>query len=670
MKKIVILGGGYAGVHAAKLFHKAFKKSEEVEITLIDKNRYHTLMTELHEIAGERVDRGNVKISFDRIFAGKKVRVVQDQIVKMVPEENTLYSATEKYEYDYLLLGTGAESTDFGIPGVKEHSLPLWSYENAVSIRDHIIHVMQKASREKDPEKKSALMTFVVAGGGFTGVEMIGELIENLPILCEEYGLNPDELQLINVEGLSDILNMIPEKPREKAKAYMKKKGVKIMLNSLITKAEEGSFTLKNGTVINCGTLIWTCGVKGSSFSKISGLTIGHVDRLKVDRKMKSPDYDNIYLAGDALWLLENERPVPQIVEAAEQTAAVAVHNIVRAITGKGEEKEFKSNFHGFMVSIGGKYAVSHTGGISLSGFFAMALKHLVNVYYLHSVAGMNAWSKYLKHEIFSIKNKRSLLGGLVAGKINGLWALPLRLWLGLMWVIEGLNKVGEGWFNFEKGSSSAWMFSSGVVQAGLPTAAADTYSAASDAAGEAAAVVVDTASAASDVTYDAAQTAAATVTDAVTAASDYVSETVAHEWAPLWDLSGSILSWDNPLVTWFRQTFMDGMAAYMNFQFFQVMVVAVEVALGLALMGGLFTFPAAGVSIIMCFVFIFSGLFSWSQLWFIFAAVVLLGGAGRNMGLDYWVMPVLKKWWNRNSLAHKSYLYMGEPGKKRKKRS
>ena len=157
-------------------------------------------------------------------------------------------------------------------------------------------------------------------------------------------------------------------------------------------------------------------------------------------------------------------------------------------------------------------------------------------------------------------------------------------------------------------------------------------------------------------------------VVSAASGAADAVVETVAHTWGPVWDTSLSILSWDNPLVTWFRQTFMDGMAAYIPFQFFQVMVVSVEVALGLALMGGLFTFPAAGVSIIMCLVFILSGLFSWSQLWFIFAAIVMLGGAGRNTGLDYWVMPWLKKWWNGTSLAHKTYLYKGEPKIRKRK--
>lgn len=688
MTKIVILGGGYAGVHAGKLLHKAYKKSDDVQISLIDANPYHTIMTELHEVAGGRVDNGCVKISFDRIFSGKTVEVFQDRINNIDREKQQLHSDTATYDYDYLVMGTGAESTDFGIPGVKEHSLPLWSYQDALDIKDHIREMFRQASYEKDPQVRRKLMTFVVAGAGFTGVEMIGELIEKVPQMCSDYKIDPDEVQLINVEGLDSILKMIPEKPRMKAQRYMEKKGVKILLNSLITNAEEGSFTLKDGTVIPCGTLIWTCGIKGGSFGVSTGLTVGHVDRLKVHETMQSADHENLYIVGDAQWLLENDRPIPQIVEAAEQTASVAVKNIISQISGGKAEHTFKSNFHGFMVSIGGRYAVSHTGGFSMSGIPAVAVKHLVNVYYLHTVCGVNGWWKYLQHEIFDMKNKRTLLGGFITNNIQSLWAVPLRVWLGLMWLIEGLNKVGEGWLKFGLGSKSGWMFSSGVVQAGQ--AAADTTSAASEAVVEEVVVQADAVAAATgevveEVVVQADAVAAATgdavgqvvetvtmaAADTVAAAGDAVGtavETAGHTLGALWDTSGLVLRYDSVVVTWFRETFMDSMAAYLPFQFFQTMIVSVEVLIGLALIGGLFVFPAAGVSIIMCFVFIFSGFFSWSQVWFIFAAFLMLGGAGRVLGLDYWVQPWLKKWWNGSSLAKKSYLYFGEPRRKKRK--
>ena len=700
MTRVVILGGGYAGVHAGKILQKAFKRDDQVEISLIDKNPFHTLMTELHEVAGNRVEEDSVRISYDRIFSGRDIKIIQDRITGLDPKKQEIYSDTETYPFDYLIVSVGAESTDFNIPGVKEHGFPLWSFDDAVRIKDHILEKFRAAAQEHDESRRRKMLTFAVAGSGFTGIEMLGELIEWLPILCDEYGINRDEYSLLNIEGLGKILTMIPDKPRMKAQRYLEKKGVKLMLNSLITEVRADSIELKDGTIVETGTLIWTCGVCGSKQGGDWGLTVGHVERLRVDKAMRTPEYSNIFVAGDLHWGVEDDLPVPQIVEAAEQTAAVAAHNIIHDITGKGDEKEFRSNFHGFMVSIGGRYAVSHTAGISLSGIPAMAIKHLVNCYYLHTVSGFNGWSKYLKHEIFQIRNRRSLLGGLIAGKIQGLWAVPLRMWLGLMWFFEGLNKIGEGWLNRAKGSSSSWMYSPGISQRGTAGYAADAVEAAAAPAVEAAADGVSAATGAMEAVAEAAAPAveaaadgvsAATgameavaeaaapaveaaadgvsaATGAVEAAAEAVAETVARSWGPFWDLHKAVIPWDSAFVTWFREVFMDGIASHIDFVVFQSMVVSVECLIGLALIGGLLTFPAAGVSIIMCFVFIFSGLFEWSQVWFIFAAFLLLGGSGRTLGLDYWVQPWLKKWWNRTGLAKSTYLYFDEP-RRRKRR-
>ncbi|MDD4450524.1 MAG: NAD(P)/FAD-dependent oxidoreductase, partial [Sphaerochaeta sp.] len=409
-KQIVVLGGGYAGVHAAKTLHKAFKKHQDkVEITLIDKNRHHILMTELHEVAGNRVEEDSVKISFDRIFSGKMVNVVQDTIIDIDFKNQTLKGDRASYGYDQLIIGTGATTADFNIPGVKEHAFYLWSLEDALRIRCHIEQVVKDASREADSEKRRQMLTFVVAGGGFTGIELVGELTEWLPILCKENGIDfKKEGRLISAEALGSILNMLPEKPRAKAVKYLEKQGVEIKLNSLITQVDAEGFTTKSGEVIKTKTLVWTCGVRGTEFCEKLPLTDGKIGRKLVNEYMQSPDYQNVYLVGDGMWFLENNRAVPQIVEAAEQTAKTAADGVIYAVKSelglKAEHpKPFKSNFHGFMVSIGGKYAVSHTAGMSLSGFFAMALKHMVNIYYQSGVCGVNGAWAYIKHEILEI---------------------------------------------------------------------------------------------------------------------------------------------------------------------------------------------------------------------------------------------------------------------------
>jgi NADH dehydrogenase len=122
------------------------------------------------------------------------------------------------------------------------------------------------------------------------------------------------------------------------------------------------------------------------------------------------------------------------------------------------------------------------------------------------------------------------------------------------------------------------------------------------------------------------------------------------------------IISPNSGLATWFRHTFMDGIFAYLPFSVLQSMIVFTEIGIGLAIFGGLFTWWAAAISIIMCFLFTFTGMFTWSQAWFIFAAIVMLGGAGRGFGLDYWLVPFFKKRWNTTKLARRSHLYADDP--------
>ncbi len=629
-KRIVVLGGGYAGVHAAKRLHKAFKKyKDQVEITLIDRHKHHILMTELHEVAGNRVDEASVKISFDRIFAGKRVNVVRDEITTIDFKKQVLHGVAASYPYDQIIIATGAESTDFNIPGVKEHSFYLWSLQDALNIKRHITDIVRSASYEKDPEVRKEMLTFVVAGGGFTGVELVGELIEWLPILCKDFGVDYNEVTLMNVEALGNILNMLPDKPRNKAIAYMKKKGVIIRTNSLIVKADANSFTIKDGTVIKTRTLVWTCGVRGTSFCNSLDLTDGKVQRKRVDQFMKSPDYDNVYLAGDGIWFIENERPVPQIVEAAEQTAATAADGIIYTIKSElglkaKPAKPFKSAFHGYMVSIGGRYAVSFNMGMAMSGFFAQAVKHLVNMYYQFGVCGVNgAWS-YFKHEILNIKHKRSLIGGLATYKPQAYWMTFLRMYLGVMWLIEGIGKISEGWLTDTTGSKVYW---------GAPAGSTgDAVSAASGAVEE---VVTEAVSSAST---------------AVAATTDAAVETV-KQFAP------PLLKEPLGLYTWMN----DNLVAAAPY-FFQIIIVLAEVGIGLCFIGGLLTAPAAVVSLGLSVMFLIGALAGKEILWYMAVSIVMIGGAGRAFGLDYWVMPWLKKVWNKIPLAKKIYFFMDEP--------
>ncbi|MEN6363923.1 MAG: NAD(P)/FAD-dependent oxidoreductase [Rectinema sp.] len=654
-KRILILGGGYGGVKAGKILEKHFRNRDEVEITLVDMRPFHTLMTELHEVAGWRTEPESVQVSFRKIFGATKVNCVLDRITKVDFEAKKAYGQSREYDFDSIIVGVGAEPEYFGIPGVQENSFSLWSFEDAMKIRNHMDDIFYEAAKETDAAKRRRMLTFVVAGAGFTGIEMIGELLEYRDVMCKKHYLDPKECRVINIEALPSILPILEESLRAKAEAYLKKKGCEIMLGQAIIGAEPGKVLLKSGAIVETDTFIWTCGVKGSSFAGSLPLPMGRRNRIECDDELKSTKYPFVYVVGDNAGLMLDGKPMAQIVESAHFSAETAAKNIITDIDG-GERHKFHPNYHGFMVSLGGRYGVANAMGIKSSGFIAMFMKHFINIFYLFTIAGFNQAWEYFKHEVLDMKNGRSIVGNLFAYKVRGYWPLLLRMWLGLSWLFEGINKIGEGWFAFASGSKSSWLFSPGVVQRGVK--------------------VVETTSAASAAWEGAAETTATTIAVAATSAASAVAvpdaaaavgqagDVAVQTFHKVWDLTKPIIDPNSGFATWFRTVFMDGIFAYISFPVMQVMVVVMEMGIGLMLIGGCFTWWAAVISIGMVMLFTFNGMFAWDQLWFLFAAIVMMGGAGRAFGMDNWIVPFFKKWWNGTKYARRHHFYGDDPTK------
>ena len=645
-KRILILGGGYGGVWAGKILEKRFRKDPEVEITLVDRHPYHTLMTELHEVAGWRTEPESVQVSFRTIFGAKRINVVTDSIEGVDFEAKVARSARNSYPFDYILLGTGAEPEFFCTPGVEENSLTLWSFDDAIRIRRHLEDCFAKAAMETDPERRRRLLTFVVAGAGFTGIEMVGELLEYRDVMCHRNHIDRGDTRVIVVEALPNILPILEEPLRAKAEKRLRKMGCELMIGTPIVGAEKGKVLLKDKPALETETFIWTCGVRGSSFGACLDIPAPKRNRFETDAEMKSTKYPYVYVVGDDSGFLCDGKPLAQIVETAHFTAEAAAKNIISDIAG-GERHVFTPKYHGVMVCIGSRYGVSNAGGMKTSGWFALFIKHFINMFYLFNIAGLNQVWEYFKHEFLDIKDRRSFVGGFLEHKVRGYWPLLLRMWLGTMWFFEGLNKIGEGWFAFSAGSKSGWMFSPGVVQAGVK-AVADAGSAASEAAAVAPAVA------------DATSAASA----AVAGAAEAVGKAAPDAFREIWDLTKPIIDPNSGFATWFRHVFMDGIFAYVNYPVMQVMVVVMEMGIGLALFGGFFTWWAAAASLAMCLLFTFNGMFMWSQAWFFFAGILMLGGAGRSFGLDNWSVPFFKRRWNGTRFARKWHFYADDPTK------
>ena len=622
-KNIVVVGAGYSGVSATKFLAKKLKRDNDVQITLIDRHSYHTMMTELHEVAGGRVEPEAIQYDLQRLFARQKnVQLVTDTVTGIDKENKIVTTKLGSYAFDYLILGMGGEPNDFGTPGVKEHGFTLWSFEDSVRIREHILTTVAKAAIEPDAAVRRAMLTFVVCGSGFTGIEMIGELVDWKARLAKEYKLDPSEFSLKVVEAMPTILNMLGRNDAAKAERYLKEQNVELVLNAPIIEVAADHIKLKDGSMVPTHTLIWTAGVKGTTDAADFGLEVARGNRLVANEYMEAKGYEenNIYIIGDLVFYEEfPNTPTPQIVQAAEQTGHTAAANIVADIKG-GEKHKFKGNYQGFMVSIGAKWGVANLfNKIHLSGFLAIVMKHIVNLKYFFDIRSGYYMFQYMMHEFFHIKDDRNVTRGHSSRYGNVLWSVPLRVFYGLVWFIEAAKKiVGEGsWLKpgtwFGEGS---WFTGNSV----FPW----TWD------------YVDAASAASDAT-SAASGAGETVEAAAKFGLSY-----AYGETPMAVLD-SAPEWFSDIM----KIMMPNMEVAM---FFQKMMVFVEIGIALALMAGLFTWLMSASTIALVVTFCLSGMFFWVNIWFIPVAFALMNGSGRAVGLDRWVIPWLQKtlgkWW------------------------
>lgn len=467
-KKIVILGAGYAGIEAALTLQKKKKKSDDIEITLIDKNSYHTLLTELHEVAGNRIDEEGVIVPLRDIFKYTDVKLVKDEIEQVDFKNNKLASSKAEYPYDYLVFAVGSEPNYYGIPGMQENAFSLWSYEDAIKVREHIRDCFVKASQESDSTRRKTLLTFVIGGGGFTGVEMVGELAHWVKSLCREYDIPRKEVNLMLVEALPTILSNLKEKNINKTMDYLAKKlKVEVLTNSPVTKVSSDSFELKNGKVIHTNTLIWTAGVRASCICDTIDCGKGRACRIKVNEYAQT-DYPNVYATGDVAAFMVGDETLPALVEGAIQTGKGAAKNILAEIRGKDKEA-IEPKLHGVMVSVGSFFAVSDIMGRMLPRLISILMKYLVNVHYLFGIGGFELVVKYLKHEFLHKKQDKFLVEKHYSAMTPAFWLVPIRLFLGYSWLMEGIAKVNEGWLG------KAMLAGKAAADAGTSASATET---------------------------------------------------------------------------------------------------------------------------------------------------------------------------------------------------
>lgn len=369
-KKVIILGGGYSGLQVALVL----AKEENLETILIDKNSYHELLPELPY----RINKEDCKttIPFAELIEKHNIKFIQDQALKINYQNQQVdLKSGGNINFDYLVLALGSHTNYFNIPGLKENSLGFITTSQVDAVNEKINDNFEKAKNK--PSNYAELMSVVVGGGGLTGIEVVGELLDKLPKLAESKRLNPDDIKIYLVEALDNLLSGADKKLSAKITNYFQNHtNLELVLNTPISAAALNSVELANGRTIKAETIIWTGGIRGNTFfdnlfvdenGQDAKWPLGRGFRLEVDEFYKVKGLPKTYAAGDNALIMnpENNLPFPLNGQAAYQQGRALAEYIIADINGKSIKPK-KIKLQGILVSLGPKVG---TGTLWLSPF-------------------------------------------------------------------------------------------------------------------------------------------------------------------------------------------------------------------------------------------------------------------------------------------------------------
>ncbi|WP_274361750.1 NAD(P)/FAD-dependent oxidoreductase [Paenibacillus thermotolerans] len=387
-KQIVILGAGYGGLLSA-LSAREHLSAEDAKITVINKVDNHQIITELHRLAAGNVSEKAVALPLSKLFKGKNIDVKVGTVSGIdVAGRKVSLEDGSSYGYDALVLALGSETNYFGIPGLQENSLILKSAADANKIFAHV----KERVRVYSQTKNKADATFVIGGGGLTGVELVGELVDELPGICRSYGVDFADLSLYLVEAMPTILPMLPAELVQRAVTSLESRGVQFLTSLPITEVNGSIVTLKDGRTIETNTLVWTGGVQGNSLVANCGVEVNR-GRATVNEFLQSVSHPDVFLAGDCAVVFGPEgRPYPPTAQLAWQMGELVGGNIAAYFRGNNM-KTFSPVFSGTLASLGRKDAIGTIGasGIELKGAPASLMKKASNARYLSHIDGLFA---------------------------------------------------------------------------------------------------------------------------------------------------------------------------------------------------------------------------------------------------------------------------------------
>lgn len=399
----MILGAGYGGIMTTVHLQKSININQAT-ITLVNTNDYHYQTTWLHENAAGTLHQDQTRVPIKDIVNRGKVNFIQDTVVSIKPDEKKVKLENGVLAYDILVIGLGFETATFGIQGLDEHALTIGNINSARLIREHIEYNF--AMYRNEWKKDQARINIVVGGGGFTGVEFVGELANRIPELCKEYDVDKALVRIINIEGASTVLPGFDPQLVEYAMNSLESRGVEFITGAMLKECKSNSIVYeKDGkrTKIPTYTTVWAAGVRANRVVEASGFET-NCGKVEVRKDMRTPDYDDVFIVGDCAQLTNQEtgRPYPPTAQIAIQEAEVVAHN-VKALAQKRDELEpFEPKLRGTVASLGHDDAIGVVlKDYKLFGWKATVMKKVIDNRYLFKLGGLGLLSRKGKFNIF-----------------------------------------------------------------------------------------------------------------------------------------------------------------------------------------------------------------------------------------------------------------------------
>jgi len=374
---VVIVGAGFGGLRVARALRRS-----PVQVILLDRNNYHLFQPLLYQVATAGLEPEQIAKPVRAILRGQQnfdFRMAEVTGADLAARR--LETSAGPIPYDYLVLAPGGETNFFGLDAVARHGLGLKDIGDAVSIRNHVLTCFEQAMLEPDPERRRARLTFVVVGGGPTGVEMAGALSELIQlVLVKDYPrLNIKDVRVLLLEATDRLLGTMPERLREAAGRTLWRKHIEVRFGATVADFDGVRVRLKSGEIVPAHTVIWAAGVKAATLNTRLGLPAGRQGRIVVEPTLQVPDHPEVYVVGDAAYLEVDGAPLPMVAPVALQMAQTVARNIARATRGAPPEP-FRYRDPGTLATIGRNAAVAHLYGLQFTGFPAWVMWLVVHI--------------------------------------------------------------------------------------------------------------------------------------------------------------------------------------------------------------------------------------------------------------------------------------------------